>query len=173
MLRIATFNLENLFTRPAAMNQKTDAAGRQAIEDHAELNSIIAKEQYSAADKERLIELAGRYKFHLLNPPKSALVQLQKIRGKLFATHNGALQVVADGRESWTGWFELRRDDVEWEATYNTARVINEESPDILIIVEVENRPTLKHFCDQVLDSNFHSGYPHLMVIDGNDDRGD
>jgi hypothetical protein len=35
MIRLATFNLENLFTRPVAMNQESDEAGRKAIEDHA------------------------------------------------------------------------------------------------------------------------------------------
>jgi len=173
MIRIATFNLENLFTRPSAMNQESEADGRQAIEDQAELNLIVSKDVYSQSDKDRLIELSNRYKFHLLDPPKSALVQLQKIRGKLFRKpQNGPLEVAANGRGEWTGWFELRRGDVKWEATYNTGRVIRERRPDILVIVEVENRPTLKRFCDQVLDAEFQLGYPHFMVIDGNDDRG-
>ncbi len=173
MLRIATFNSENLFTRPSAMNQATDAAGRQAIEDHAELNGIIAHDVYSPEDKERLIELSNCYKFHALNPPGNALVKLQKIRGQLFRKpQNGRLTVAASGREDWTGWFELRRDDVSWPATYNTGRVIHETHPDILITVEVENRPTLERFCEQVLESKFQFRYPHLMVIDGNDDRG-
>ena len=42
-MRIATFNLENLFTRPVAMNQESDAIGREAIEDHATANRIVAK----------------------------------------------------------------------------------------------------------------------------------
>ena len=173
MLRIATFNLENLFTRPSAMNQQTDATGRQAIEDHAELNGIVVKDTYFPQDKARLIALSQVYKFHYLDPPDDELIFLQKIRGQLFKQpKNQPLEVVADGRADWTGWFELRREDVEWQATYNTGRVIAESHPDILIVVEVENRPTLKHFCEQVLESKFQFGYPHFMVIDGNDDRG-
>ena len=173
MLRIATFNLENLFTRPVAMNQDQDAAGRQAIEDHAIANRIVAKDAYSDSDKNKLLELTAKYKWHLLNPPKNALVQLQKIRGRLFRNpQNGPVEVVADGRDDWVGWFELLREDVVWEATYNTGRVVAEVRPDVLITVEVENRPTLKRFNKQVLDAQFNFSYPYFMVIDGNDDRG-
>ncbi len=173
MMRFATFNLENLFTRPVAMNQATDAAGREAIEDHATANRIVAKDVYSASDRAKLLELTAKYKWHYRDPPKNALVQLQKIRSPLFRDpQNGPVEVVASGRDAWVGWFELRREDVDWEATYNTGRVISEVQPDILITVEVETRPTLERFNEQVLGAKFDFAYPHFMVIDGNDQRG-
>jgi endonuclease/exonuclease/phosphatase family metal-dependent hydrolase len=120
-----------------------------------------------------LLALTQKYKWHELNPPKSSLVTLQKIRGQLFKKpRQGNVTVVANGRADWTGWFELRREDVTWKATYNTARVISETRPDILITVEIENRPTLKRFNEQVLEATFEFAYPYFMVIDGNDDRG-
>ena len=171
-MKIATFNFENLFTRPSAMNMATDAEGRQAIEDAAELNEIVRKEIYSDDDKARLVELITRYGFHWRNPPKRAVI-FQKIRGRLFKKPRyRPLEITAKGRSSWTGWFELRKDDINWSATYNTGRVIAEQAPDVLIVVEVENRPTLERFNDQVLKTKFNSEYPHYMVIDGNDDRG-
>jgi endonuclease/exonuclease/phosphatase family metal-dependent hydrolase len=173
VIRIATFNLENLFSRPVALNGATDAAGREAIEDHAMANEIVAKEPYSETDKLKLLELTAKYKWHFRDPPKNALVQLQKIRGQLFRRpQNGPVEVVADGRSDWVGWFELRREDLNWQATFNTGRVINEVHPDILIAVEVENRPTLERFNEQVLRAKFNFAYPHSMVIDGNDQRG-
>lgn len=173
MIRIATFNLENLFTRPTAMHTATDSEGRKAIEDHALANSIVGKDVYSPEDKATLVALSGKYRWHELNQPAGALIQLQKIRGQLFRMpQGGPLSVAANGRKDWVGWFELLRENVSWEATYNTGRVIKEVNPDILITVEVENRPTLLRFNDQVLKTQFGFHYPHVMVIDGNDDRG-
>lgn len=172
MLRIATFNLENLFTRPAAMAENAGAAGQKALEDHAELNRLIAKPIYDAADKARLVELEQPYGFADTNPPSNALVRIDRVRGRLYAKSGSTITVAAGGRTDWTGWFDLRRSDIRWKATYNTARVIAEVKPDILIAVEVEDRPTLQRFNEQVLGAQFRQAFAHVMLVDGNDDRG-
>ncbi|GAB2855881.1 hypothetical protein GCM10027277_25590 [Pseudoduganella ginsengisoli] len=171
-IRIASYNLENLFTRPSAMMPGTQN-GQQAVDDHAIANGIIAKAIYDDADKEVLLALDRRYHFSALNPPSNALVTLNKVRQQLYRrTNDGTVSVVANGRGDWTGWFELRREDVSWEAVMNTGRVIDAVNPDVLICVEVENRPTLQRFNEQVLEAAFGRGFPHVMVIDGNDERG-
>ena len=123
MIRIASFNLENLFTRPSAMNENTDAEGSAAIEHYARANAIIAKTAYSETDKQELTDLSKIYKWHLKSPSQNALLQLQKIRGNLFLQpKTGPLQVSANRRADWVGWFELRREDIAWKATYNTGQ---------------------------------------------------
>lgn len=171
-IRIASYNLENLFTRPSAM-VNGGVEGQQAVNDHALANLIVAKQQYNDSDKKKLIALDKLYRFSALNPPGNALVMLHEVRGHLFRrASNGTITVIANGRGEWTGWFELRREDVSWEAVLNTGRVIEAVKPDILVCVEVENRPTLQRFNKQVLSSVFGERYPHVMVIDGNDARG-
>ena len=173
MIRLATFNLENLFTRPVAMNQESDEAGRKAIEDHATANGIVAKDVYSASDKIELLNLTDKYKWHLLNPPRMPWFSCRRYAGNFSVSpQNGPVEVVANGRADWIGWFELRREDINWKATFNTGRAIKETRPDILIVIETENRPTLERFNDQVLRAQFQFPYQHFLVIDGNDDRG-
>ena len=53
MIRVASFNMENLFTRPVAMNQDNELEARQAIDDYAIANNIVAKEVYEQATRPR------------------------------------------------------------------------------------------------------------------------
>jgi endonuclease/exonuclease/phosphatase family metal-dependent hydrolase len=74
------------------------------------------------------------------------------------------------GRGAWVGW--LTTEPATEAAVANTARVINDLAPDILGVVEAENRVVLKHFTDAQLREGAAVRYPHVMLIDGNDDRG-
>lgn len=148
-------------------------AGQRAIDDHAELNRIIEKPRYDQADLRQLLKLEKRYRFAALDPPDAALVQLHTVRKNLYSrSRDGTVSVKAAGRADWVGWFELHREDVRWKAIYNTGRVVAEVDADIVVTIEVENRPSLIRFNEQVLGPHFGKAYPHVMVIDGNDVRG-
>ena len=56
-MRLASFNVENMFRRPVALNQETWAQGRPILEAYGKLQDVLEQPSYSAADKTRNVEL--------------------------------------------------------------------------------------------------------------------
>jgi len=181
-MRLASFNVENLFSRAAALNSsqwvnqpESSLApwsdGRKALDAYSRLNAIFAKPAYSATDKAAIID--GLKDLGLENRDESDLVILRRNRGSLLKRPvGGAVQVVANGRGDWIGWLELKKEAVNEIATQNTARVINTVAADVLVVIEAEDRTSLCRFNDQVVPAVTGSAYDHIMLIDGNDERG-
>jgi endonuclease/exonuclease/phosphatase family metal-dependent hydrolase len=176
-MRIAAFNVENLFDRAKALSEKDPALVKKILSAAAELNGIFEKPVYSAADKRRIVQL-----FELLGLTKrdeGPYVWLRRIRGQIVRRpKTGPVEVVAAGRSSWVGWAELKTAPVNDIAIMNTGRVIRDVSADILAVVEAENRIALRDFSQQILKNvNGETAgpdtlYASTMLIDGNDDRG-
>ncbi len=173
-MRIVSFNVENFFARPRVMNQHSWVQGRPALAAHAELNTLLERPVYTAADKARIVELLGV--LGLAKSDAAPLAVLRQIRGRLLKRpRGGGVEVVAVGRGAWVGWVDLTTEPVTAAAIGNTARVIRDLNPDVLGVVEAENRVVLKHFSDAQLRTSGPTPqvlFPHLMLIDGNDDRG-
>lgn len=170
-MKLASFNVENLFLRPHAMNMDSWADGRDVLKDHAELNAILGKAKYTAANKKKIIKLLKA--LGLQKSDKNKFVILRQNRGRLVKRpRGGGMQVVANGRGDWIGWLDLQREAVNEVATRMTARVIHDVAADVLGLVEAENRPSLLRFCEDVLPTAGSIDYTHVMLIDGNDTRG-
>ena len=176
-VRFASFNVENLFARPRALNQTTFAEGQPILEAYAEFNALIEKAVYSPADKARMIELLLKLEVYrranrlvrrnqTTNP---RWAWLRANRGK-FDVDRGTsgIEIVAGGRLEWNGWIELATEPVDDVATRMTARVIGEVAADVQAVIEAENRPSLDRFNHELLANRF----AHVMLIDGNDTRG-
>jgi len=173
--RIATFNVENLFSRPIAMDYEDNKKGQPYLDAFRDLNSIFIKPVYTAADKARIVKLMTDHKLTGTRPQNKHL-EFRKIRGQLLAKQGNAYAVVAKGRSDWVGWIELKKKEVADKAILNTARVIAAIDPDILCCVEVEDRPGLARFNENVLapifDATGREPYPFALLLDGNDTRG-
>ena len=146
-MRIASFNVENLFERPKAMDpDEGDAEDRAtALAAQAEVAGLLDRTSYDGVE-DRILELLGICGV-LRDDEGGRYVRLRKIRGQLLRRpRTGDVQLVAHGRGDWVGWVELKTIQVRAAATQNTARVIDELDADLLAVVEADNRPGLLLF---------------------------
>jgi endonuclease/exonuclease/phosphatase family metal-dependent hydrolase len=171
-MRLATFNVENMFERAKAMNLDTWEEGKPVLEDFKRLNELIQESVYSDEIKSELLDVMKRHK-GLITDKYSKFIRLRDIRGSFLKVPKGKpAEIVANGRGDWIGWFELEREPVKETATENTARIIGLLDTDVLCVVEAENRISLKRFNEDVLPKVNVAPFDHVMLIDGNDDRG-
>jgi endonuclease/exonuclease/phosphatase family metal-dependent hydrolase len=168
-MRIAAFNVENLFDRAKAFNQP-EATAQKVLADAAELNGLFEHSTYTEARKRRMVVLLGE--LGLTKSDRGPFVLLRNIRERVVKRGRSGLEIVAGGRDDWVGWVEAKTESVDEIAIDNTGRVIRDVEADVLAVVEAENRVALKMFSDHVLKRVDGSPYEFVMVIDGNDDRG-
>jgi endonuclease/exonuclease/phosphatase family metal-dependent hydrolase len=169
-MRLATFNAENMFERASIMNLPTWDDGRKGLQDFSRLTDLMQKQQYSEQDKNEMLTIMKRYK-GLLTEGESKYITLNEIRGKLLKKGQSP-KIVANGRDDWIGWFELKQEPINEVAIENTARVFHELNADVFCVEETESRTALNHLNEAVIPKIGGPTYDHVMLIDGNDDRG-
>jgi endonuclease/exonuclease/phosphatase family metal-dependent hydrolase len=170
-MRLAVYNVENLFDRAKAMNLQTWEDGRPVLEQFAALNGLLGQISYTDADKARIVELM--IALGLEKSDTGPFVLLRRNRGSLLRRpRTGGIVIEAEGRADWVGSLELRDEPVDEHAMRNTARVMIDLAADMLGVVEAESRPVLAAFNTELLPALGGEPFRHVMLIDGNDERG-
>ena len=171
-MRVAAFNVENLFERAIALNLPTWEEGRRTLETQAEVNGLLNKPTYSSADKARIVQLLAELGL-ASSDDGGKFARLRQIRGNLLTRPlSGGVVITASRRADWIGWVELKKEPVDELATRNTAQVMRDVAPDVLGVVEAEHRPSLRDFSKILLEAVNGVPFNHVMLVDGNDDRG-
>ena len=180
MVRIASFNVENLFARPKAFNTADWSVGRPALDAYRDVNALFLETDYTDTVKQEIRDLLVELDIYSVNSsgairrkrtqsPRWAW--LRKNHGKFDRQPQGPtqdVQIIATGRDDWIGWVELAKEPTNENSTRMTARVIQDVDADIIGIVEAEDRPSLVRFNKELLGGL----YRHVMLVDGNDERG-
>lgn len=169
-MKIAAFNVENLFDRAKAFNEP-DKTARRLLKATADLNALFEFSNYTQPRKERMKKLLVELGLDKSDQGNGDVL-LRQIRERVVKRGDNGLEIVVDGRADWIGWVEAKTEPVNEIAVDNSGRVIKEVNADILAVVEAENRVALKMFSDHVLDRVGGTPYENVMLVDGNDDRG-
>lgn len=160
MVRLSTFNVQNLFDRPAVLNLKNPDRITELLAKIAELQNLIDQTSYSAADKAGILALDNEL---------SQYIEIQEDVGKLFTGRGPNRRVTASGRGSWMGGIQFRRSNFSGEQRINTAAMIKHIDADILCLVEVEGNQALRSFNSELLGRRYKQ---HLAIDSPNDPRG-
>lgn len=159
-MRIASFNVENLFSRAKVLNFRNNDTIAEKLAVIGQLQDKLQEDVY---DKSGILALYKQV---------SDFIEIQENKGKLFKRSGRKITgIAANGRNDWDGTVAFKREDFSQMARSVTARVIKEMKPDIVSLVEVEDRLTLKDFCGALLSTSPNK-FPYNICIDGNDPRG-
>jgi endonuclease/exonuclease/phosphatase family metal-dependent hydrolase len=180
-MKLACYNVENLFTRPIGPDQSAPAPSGEAIERQARLNTLFAKPAYSAADKKSMLKLLDELGV-LRDEDVGKFAFLRQTGGHFLARRrDGSVEIVADGRSSWQGSVELKFPDVNEVAQRGrihrraaavATRVINELNADVIALAEADSRPGLVRFSHALSATSGGTRYEHITLADGGDERG-
>ncbi|MDO9550533.1 MAG: endonuclease/exonuclease/phosphatase family protein [Methanoregula sp.] len=152
---LATFNCENLFTRPSIF-EEPDAQAMEHLREVDLLKAELKKPVFDHEEIKRLVKCLNKF------------ATINDIRGKATS---------AKGAAEWLGYVSFEKTVLKDASVSNIARVIADLDADIISMIEVEDRLTLKGFHDDILYKEFlkpagKERYPHIMSIQGNDGRG-
>lgn len=159
-LRFATFNVENLFSRPKAMNLDDMSLGTEIMSTIADLQTELHKTVYDKAKISGLAKAAHGY------------FKINKTRGKnplSYSANTKRYSVKVDGKGAWVGFIELKRAKFSDKSVSNTARFLRSLKADVVGICEIENMIAMRQFRSEYLSS---MKYRNEMLIDGTDPRG-
>ena len=166
-MKIATFNLENLFHRDEKLVRRTYSLAKTNWVQ--EMEELMRKTARGMKDLDRMRELSEM--IDLQDPDSEPYFVMRKKEGKLYLRQREATpQFKASGLTGWNGWIQVSTRPILDQATDNKASVINEINPDILLVQEVEDRQSLLEFNEDCLPDQVR--FTDVMVIPGNNDQG-
>ena len=168
-MKIATFNIQNLFYRNRELLQKDRS--KNAADWITELDTLLRKHPKGTGDGERINDLSCLVGFERTGDMPYAI--LRNKGGNLCFTKQGFQNLnKASFLTDWEGWVKVANRPLHEKAIFSKAYVIADIDPDVLILQEVEDRASLMEFNTEFLPLLKVSPYREVMVFETNDARG-
>ncbi|SDE99935.1 Endonuclease/Exonuclease/phosphatase family protein [Pricia antarctica] len=168
-MKIATFNIQNLFYRNRELLQKNRS--KNAADWIAELDMLLRKYPKGRGDSNRINDLSCLLGFDKMEDMPYAI--LKNKAGELCFTKQGFRNTAkASFLTDWEGWVKVANGPLHEKAVFSKAYVIAETDPDVLILQEVEDRASLMEFNTEFLPLLKISPYQEVMAFETNDPRG-
>ena len=165
-MKIATFNIQNLFHRDKSLLEKP--YGKNLNDWINELDALMLHPSKSLNQQDRIKELSFLIGFEKPSPRPYAI--LRRKAGFLYMKGlSHSLENKANNITNWNGWIELQSLPIHPKATDHKARVIAATNPDILLLQEIEDRASFEEFNQLILPKYGCQPYPQSFVIQGND----
>jgi len=168
-MKIATFNIQNLFHRDKSMVDSQ--VGNIVINWLDEMEHLMDKHTKTASDLDMIKDLSFLLGFEKISNISYAITR-RRIEAMFFRAINSTGESKANSLTDLSGWVTLQTIAVKRIATLNKARVIAEVNADVLVLQEVEDRNSLFDFNNQFLPKFNGVPYRELLVLQGNDGRG-
>ncbi len=168
-MKIATFNIQNLFHRDKSLLQKP--FGKNLTDWINELDTLMRKSSTSFTEQDRIRELSFLIGFEKSSPRPYAV--LRRRAGFLYMKGlNYSTEPKASDLTKWDGWIELQTTPIRPEATDNKGRVIADVNPDILLLQEIEDRGSLEEFNQIILPKFDCQPFEQSFVIQSENLKG-
>ena len=161
-MKIATYNIQNIFYRDSALIKKYRAENLELWVE--EFETLMLKGMRTPKEFNRMRALSQLLGFE--DSQNSPYLTMKHKMGQLFLKKNVESKAYkATHLTDWNGWIKLNSNPINDIAIENKARVIQEASPDVLILLEVEDRASLLEFNKYFLSDS----YKHILYLETND----
>lgn len=167
-MKIASFNIENLFHRDNALLESNTSENLKCW--ITEFHLLIAQPLRGENQLARLRELAFLLGFS--NTVKEPYLVMRRKGGQHYIKPLGlAREERATAKLGWNGWVALHNSPVDGKAVRNKIRIVADANADILVLQEVEDRPALTEF-NALLKKRHKIDYDQILFLEGTDAHG-
>ena len=172
--RVASFNVQNLFSRPRLFAAGDDQGASPALRSAAVLQRLLDAKHY---DRDQIVRVFNEARLGDYLAIRCDRVNAPGARSQRFFFHERdgderspvlSLNDAIRGRADWAGGIALTGETLSGAQVQAIAKIIRRVDADVIALCEVEDRATLEQFNAQHLGRK----YPFCILIEGNDERG-